>query len=257
MRTFNAYEYNHLVKFGFDPIALSATVEHDIPVGYITNKVEFHGRIFNLSRDTLIPRHETEELIDLAISNFQTPPLKITFADIGTGSGAIGITFAAELGVRNITYSAFLSDISEGALQITKSNAKELLDYKESVETTIDSEGEIKIFKADLLQGYPKNIKLDVIFANLPYIPSGRLPGLDNSVKNYEPHSALDGGPDGLKYIRELLNQSPEFLSPNGIVLLEVDDSHTNASDFYNKWDITIIQDSNKKNRFWLCKLRN
>lgn len=253
MRTFNAYEYNHLVSFGFDPIALSATVEQDIPVEYISNKVKFHGRIFNLSRDTLIPRHETEELVDLAIKEIKTVSSTTTFADIGTGSGAIGVTFAAELAAKNINYSGYLSDISEQALEITKNNAEEILEYKENTENSINT---INIFKADLLKGYPENIKFDVIFANLPYIPSGRLPELENSVKNYEPHSALDGGPDGLQYIRELLKQSQNNLNSKGIILLEVDDSHTNASEFSKDWDIEILKDSNKNTRFWLCKLK-
>ncbi len=261
MRRFNAYEYNHLTKFGYNPIDLAATVEQDIPVEYITNKVEFHGRTFNISEYVLIPRHETEEIIDIALDfiadkyqqkNSEATIDKITFADIGTGSGAIGVTFASELEAKNISYLGYLSDISDQALEIAKENVHNLLDPKDQ---------HLKFIKSDLLKDFseskPKDksevMRFDIVFANLPYIPSNRIPALPSSVKNYEPILALDGGPDGKKYIRDLLNQAHDFLNDNGIVLLEVDDTHSDSTEFLPNWDIKIQSDSSGKTRFWIC----
>jgi len=99
--------------------------------------------------------------------------------------------------------------------------------------------------------------KKNIIFANLPYIPSKRISQLDASVKNFEPIIALDGGEDGLKYIDQVLKQAKSFLKPEGHLLLEVDDTHLidRAKQFENLWNIKIRKDHAGKNRFWICKI--
>ena len=113
----------------------------------------------------------------------------------------------------------------------------------------------MKTFRSDLLSDISAQ-KFDLILANLPYIPSSRIAKLDPSVRDYEPHLALDGGEDGLKFIRKLSDQAPYYLNLNGTLLLEVDDTHDEkvAEDFSGNWDIEIRSDQNHKIRYWICK---
>jgi len=243
MRRFTAYELNILNRFKINPESIK---EDKMPVEYIVKKGEFCERFFELSQATLIPRVETEYLIELGLK-FVSKKF-ITFADIGCGSGAIGISFGIEITKRNISFAGYLSDISNEALNITKDNVK-------NFEYELDS-NRMRIIKSNLLKSYYIEVKLDLIFANLPYIPSARISQLDESVLKFEPITALDGGEDGLKYIRELLNSARHYLNSNGIVLFEVDDSHSNISEFKNDWNIEVKNDFNGKIRYWICKAR-
>ena len=139
-----------------------------------------------------------------------------------------------------------MSDFSEDALKIAETN------YKIHKEHLFNNK--VLVFKSNLLASYSKTEKLDIIFANLPYIPTNRINKLAKSVRDYEPISALEGGEDGLKLIRELLNSAGQYLSENGIVLLEVDDTHKNTSEFDNNWQIEVKNDFNGKIRYWVCK---
>ena len=117
-RKFTALEINHLLKFGVDPFNLNLNKIKEMPVEYITGFSEFYGRVFEVNNKVLIPRIETERLIDLALNFVRLKKLtKVKFCDVGTGSGVIGITFAKELEKRNIFFKATLSDISEDALK--------------------------------------------------------------------------------------------------------------------------------------------
>jgi release factor glutamine methyltransferase len=245
-RKFSAYEINHLNKFGVDPYSLNLSEIKEKPVEYITGFSEFYGRIFKVNENTLIPRIETERMVDIALDYVSSNNLTdIAFIDIGTGSGAIGITLAKELEKRSIKYSATLTDLSEKALAIAKENAS-------------SSQLNLELIQSDLF----KNLKLstyNLILANLPYIPSARISNLQSSVKDYEPVTALDGGTDGLDIIRRFFDQMPKFLDQNGIVILEVDDTHNvkQAEEFSYGFEIEIFKDLNEKNRFWLVKKRN
>ena len=257
MRSFTAYEFNHLIKFGFDPIELSPSLNSEIPVEYITGKVEFLGHIFKVSKDVLIPRPETEELISFATEYLEDADLdEIIFADVGTGSGCIGISFALQLQELGLDFKGFLSDISEEALEITKKNLQELYYKNPEIKLQTEIEDDLVVLNSNLLNKYPKDIKFDIIFANLPYIPSGRISQLQSSVKDFEPHKALDGGEDGLEYIRKFLKQAEKFVEKDGIVILEVDDTHTDTSEF-EKWDIECKSDENGKNRYWVAKIKD
>ena len=239
-RQFTAYEINQLTKHGLDPFSLAEIISLNIPVEYITCYAEFKGNDFVVDPAVLIPRVETEDLIDIAVDKVKQKN-SVIFCDIGTGSGAIGISFALQLEKKDIRYYGILSDVSKNALSITGENIENLLPTNNS----------LKLLQSDLLANYP-DIQFDIIFANLPYIPSNRINELDCSVKDFEPKIALDGGKDGLKYIRQLLDQATKFLKPNGVILLEVDDSHTDASEFSKNWSVDIKLDSNSKNRFWI-----
>lgn len=268
-RKFNTYEFNWLIKHGVDPTKLDLKKVGSTPVEYLVGQAEFFGREFVVNKNVLIPRVETEQVIKIAIDHLTLSELRsdfpllqervvedrvrLVFADIGTGSGCIGITFALELEKLGINYEGYLSDKSEKALDIASQN-KEALSPSSNIE----------IFKSDLLEDYWKlearNSRLDVIFANLPYIPSNRIKKLDSSVKDFEPQKALDGGKDGLKYIKKLLIQAPKYLAPKGIVILEVDDSHDElraASLELQDWNIKVLKDENEKVRFWICKISN
>ncbi len=255
-RKFTTPELNALLKNKIDP----ESITDDKPVEYILGKAEFYGRNFIVNENVLIPRIETEELVKIALEKVQTlNPVSsniITFADVGTGSGAIGITLALELMRIGQSFKGYLSDISERALTIAKQNANQLINQDKLISSNdhLSSHSNFEFITSNLLENYPKSEQksFDIILANLPYIPSTRLNQLDKSVKDYEPHLALDGGEDGLFLIRALLEQAKVFLRTGGFILLEVDDTHDNATEFESDWTIQVIEDSFNKTRFWL-----
>ncbi|MEK7111641.1 MAG: peptide chain release factor N(5)-glutamine methyltransferase, partial [Patescibacteria group bacterium] len=135
---------------------------------------------------------------------------------------------------------------SEEALEIAKKNISGLIKGQ-----AFSKRPGLLWLKSDLLTGYPKKSKFDLIVANLPYIPSARIPKLPESVKGFEPHLALDGGSDGLKLINKLIAQSKTRLKPNGALLLEVDETHA-LSDFKipQCFRAEILKDQFGKRRF-------
>lgn len=181
------------------------------PEQYRRGLARFCGRDFIVSPAVLIPRIETEQIVEEIQKIFpQDTPLRI--ADVGTGSGCLGITLA----LIYINSQVYLTDISEPALAVARQN-------------TAKHQVKVRIVKSDLLNAIPKN--LDVIVANLPYIPSGRLSKLAKSVRDFEPHLALNGGPKGTTIINRLLTQIAARTQKPKLVLLEIDDTHR-LSDF-------------------------
>jgi release factor glutamine methyltransferase len=202
------------------------------PPEYITGKATFCGREFFVSPDVLIPRVETEEII----RHCEEHATKQSFfiADVGTGCGCIGITLAKKFPNSTV----YLSDISEGALKIARKNSCQEI-----------------IIQSDLLENYPKTL-FDVIVANLPYIPTKRIKKLSGSVKDFEPHLALDGGPDGTLLINRLLKQLPAHLKPGGLAILEIDDTHTLKSfRIPPSFKAQIRKDRFGRNRFLVLRL--
>ncbi len=248
-RKLTPYETNLLIKYGFDPVKIAAKIDRNIPIEYVTKIGEFFENEFYLTKNTLIPRVETEFLIEIGLKFVCDSKLRsVKFCDVGTGSGAIGLSFAIELQKRNISYQGILSDISDGALKVAKKNLEE---YCKIYGTKLP----IRTVKSDLFRFYPKE-KFDIIFANLPYIPTARIPNLPISVREFEPISALDGGNDGLEQIRKLLNSADKYLEKKGIIIMEVDDIHNKktASEFSDNWFIEVKIDYNGRNRFWLAR---
>ena len=189
------------------------------PVAYIRGYKEFHGLAFSVDRRALIPRPETELLVDEAeravawqlISAPRpagTPNVRVV--DVGTGSGAIAIALAAVLRKRRMLpeVSILAVDCSAEALDLARENA-----VGHALADTVSFAG------ADLLPA--TETPFDLILANLPYIPSGDLAGLPVAA-SFEPQLALDGGPDGLAIVRRLLDALPEALLPEGLALLEI-----------------------------------
>jgi release factor glutamine methyltransferase len=185
-----------------------------IPQQYIKGWVEFYKLKFKVTPDVLIPRPETELLVD-EILNFSKNHGLMTILDIGTGSGCIAISIAKNLKKAKI----FAIDISEKALDIAKENAEK---------NKVDSQ--IFFLKSDLLE-FIKNSSLItsssslVIVANLPYIPRGRMQYLDPSVKDFEPWIALEGGQDGFDLYRRLFKEMKEKKLFPKLFVGEIDES--------------------------------
>jgi release factor glutamine methyltransferase len=177
------------------------------PLAYILGYQDFYGLRFKVNKNVLIPRPETEALVDTIIkyAGIQTRS-DLVLTDVGTGNGCIAISLVKHLPKAKI----YAIDIDRKALEIAKENVK---NYKVSTR--------IKVLQGDLLE--PLTEKVDIIVANLPYIPSFRIQTLQIEVKNWEPKIALDGGKDGMRYYKKLFRQAEGFLNPGGIVFYEVD----------------------------------
>jgi release factor glutamine methyltransferase len=182
------------------------------PLPYVLGRWEFFGLDLEITSDVLIPRPETELLVERAIKWLQAAPERRTVADVGTGSGCIAVAIT-----KNIYDAKIMAtDISRPALEIAHRNAR-----RHNVAKRID------FVQCDLLpphpDPFPTDLHFDLICANLPYIPTQTLQGL--SVYGREPTLALDGGVDGLDIVRHLLRIAPEWLAPNGMILLEIEAS--------------------------------
>ncbi len=181
------------------------------PIQYILGYTYFCGRRFAVDTRVLIPRQESEVLIEVARDVCHWPPLSGTplrLADIGTGSGAIAVTLACDLPTAHILGI----DISREALQVARTNIE-----RHSVSERVS-----------LVQGNLASmvgVTFDMVVANLPYVHSKHLPHLSPEITRFEPHTALDGGSTGLSLIFRLLTQAPGLLRAGGWLLLEVGDT--------------------------------
>ena len=174
---------------------------------YLLGSWDFYGRSFQVTPDVLIPRPETELLIENALGFLRSHPEARLCADIGTGSGCIAISLALEIPDLKV----IAVDVSPSAIEVARANTR-----KHGVDDRVT------LIVSDLLP--PFDFRFGLICANLPYIPSERLERL--AVAEREPKLALDGGTDGLAVIRSLARDLPELLAPGGRVLLEVDSAH-------------------------------
>ena len=182
------------------------------PLPYILGHWEFFGLEFDITKDVLIPRSETELLVEKAIAWLQASSERRTIADIGTGSGVIAISIAMH--VPDVRILA--TDISHDALTVAQHNAR-----KFHVNHLID------FLQCDLLPQHIDNLStdrhFDLICANPPYIPTDKLHQLP--IFGREPTLALDGGADGLDAYRRLFKLAPDWLAPQGMLLLETEAS--------------------------------
>ena len=182
------------------------------PLPYIIGHWEFYGLDLEITSDALIPRPETELLVERAIRWLEAAPERRTIADVGTGSGCIAVAIAKSISDAKI----LATDISRPALDLAHRNAR-----RHNVVHRID------FVQCDLLPPHPDplptNLHFDLICANLPYIPTNTLHKLP--VFGREPTLALNGGADGLNIVRRLLKISPEWLAPRGMILLEIEAS--------------------------------
>lgn len=218
-RHFSPLEINQLQKHGFYTDDLSPLGEK--PVEYVTGHADFCDLDFLVTPATLIPRLESEKIVELGFEHLSRQKISHpVIADIGTGSGCLAISLAAKFLKNNTPYTIYLSDISTEALAVAEKNASRLLT------STVN----LFFEPSNLLENYPL-IKFDLIMANLPYIPTANLSALPPSVKDFEPLSALDGGPQGIFLLQRLITKLPNFLSKDGMAILELDDTHR-LSDF-------------------------
>ena len=181
--------------------AVEKRLKH-IPLGYIFKKSYFYGREFKVDENVLIPRLDTEILIEKICDDIKSKKENVSVLDIGTGSGAIAITIQKETGANVVAV-----DVSDGALEIAKHNANKL-------------EADVEFVKSNLFE----NVKgqFDFIVSNPPYIESSVIETLDDEVKLNEPILALDGGEDGLDFYRKIVEQSPKYLNKGGKLYFEI-----------------------------------
>ncbi|HPR34761.1 MAG TPA: peptide chain release factor N(5)-glutamine methyltransferase [Anaerolineaceae bacterium] len=199
------------------------------PLPYLTGKQAFYGLDFAVSPAVLIPRPETELLVEEALNWLEAHPDATHALDVGTGSGSIAITLATRKPLLTIT----ATDFSPAALVIAQQNAA-----THQVDTQINFE------QADLLPS--ENQVFDLVCANLPYIPSHKL--VEVNTLGFEPTLALDGGADGLSLIRRLLEQLPTKLNSPALVLLETEatlgeETLMLAKTAFPQADVSLLQD--------------
>lgn len=205
------------------------------PLQYITNKQEFMKLIFYVDENVLIPRADTEILVEEVIKNSKD---SMEILDLCTGSGAIAVSLA-----KYTKSTIYASDISRKALEIATRNANDN-----------------KVFVHFILSDMFENIinkKFDIIVSNPPYIETGTILRLDKSVQK-EPHIALDGGNDGLKFYKIIANQAKNYLKPNGMLYLEIGYNQKQAViqilEKENYKDIYCKKDLNEQDRVIVAK---
>lgn len=177
------------------------------PMAYILGEREFYGRPFEVTRDVLIPRPDTETLVEQTLLALKASRLDGRLLDLCTGSGAVAVTLAAELPERAIV----ATDISQAALDVTKRNA-ERNGVSERVELRL----------GDLFGALHEGERFAAITANPPYIGADEMKTLDVDVRDYEPRLALDAGVDALVFYRRIAAEAARWLVPGGALLVEV-----------------------------------
>jgi release factor glutamine methyltransferase len=217
-----------------------ARLEGGEPLPYVLGHWEFFGLDFDITPDVLIPRPETELLVEKALAWLRESPVRrpssaLRIADVGTGPGIIAVSIAMEIPSSRI----LATDISPAALQVAQHNAR-----KFNVANRID------FVECDILPPIPKSLSteehFDMLCANLPYIPTEALRSLP--VYGREPSLALDGGADGLDLFRKLMRLALEWMAPNSLMLLEIESTlgvqaFNLACDMFSRAEIHLHKD--------------
>ncbi|MFC0186970.1 peptide chain release factor N(5)-glutamine methyltransferase [Fictibacillus aquaticus] len=176
------------------------------PVQYITGHEEFYGRKFSVNHEVLIPRPETEELVDHMLGLAEKYHHIRKVVDVGTGSGAISVTLALE----NEKLDLYTVDIAEASIEVAEKNAAAL-------------GAKVEFLHGDLLQPLiQRGMKVDAVVSNPPYIPEADILELETIVKDREPYRALSGGTDGLDFYRRFMEELPLVLNDGAVVGFEV-----------------------------------
>jgi release factor glutamine methyltransferase len=210
------------------------------PLAYILGWREFYGRQFLVTRETLIPRPETEGLVEIALRRLASVSLHSAprLLDVGTGSGALAVTLGAE----RESLEVVCTDCSLRALRVARQNA-----VNHSVH------GRIQTVACDLataIQG-----KFTVVLANLPYIPTADIETLEPEVRQFEPRLALDGGEDGLNLLERLIADLPRLIEPGGFAAFEFGDGQADPLDWGARqllptWAVDVQRDAAGNQRF-------
>ena len=252
-RKLTVYERNQLLRAKLTEADLLSKGE--MPVEYLTGKVDFKGLDLKVNQHVLIPRVETEDLVDLVVTDLKSQENKeFNFLELGVGSGAISLAILDYCLKNNKRIKLSVSDYSKESLIVAKENFKRLFpDFK------------VSFFENDLLTGFKSAEKFNLIVANLPYIPHFKMANLAESVKDFEPHLALDGGDDGFVLIARFLDQilAGQYLTMEGKIFLEVDLNHTqefvnkNYPNFLNCFNCQWHKDHLGRNRFIVLSLKS
>lgn len=196
----------------FDAL-LQRRLAHE-PTAYILGHKEFYGLEFEVTPDAIIPRSETETLVELVLDFARSASAReMRIADIGVGCGAIAVALAANLSETEI----IAIDISPRALALARRNAGR---------HTVT--GRIRLLEGDLLE--PLDTPVDVIVANLPYVRSSDFEAAPPEINEHEPRLGLDGGPDGLRLIERMLRDVPPHLKPGGALFAEISEQEGEAA---------------------------
>jgi len=215
------------------------------PLAYITGEKGFYESDFEVTKDVLIPRPDTETIVEQALKilnvNKNNSPWNIL--ELGTGSGAIIISLAKEKPHNHY----FASDFSIAALEIAKNNAEKIINNK------------INFFCTDWFASIKESMQFDLIISNPPYIPSSDIAKLEPEIREFEPMLALDGGKDGLNSFKVILKKAHCCLAPGGVILLEIGfDQKDRLINIVNKYSlyqsIKFIKDFAGHNRVALIK---
>ncbi|HNU70922.1 MAG TPA: peptide chain release factor N(5)-glutamine methyltransferase [Thermodesulfobacteriota bacterium] len=175
------------------------------PVSYILGRKEFWSLTFTVGPGVMVPRPETETVVEAALASFP-PGSSPRVLDLGTGSGCLAVVIARELPGATV----FATDRSPQALAFARQNAAV-------------HQVNITFVEGDLFQPVAdRPAWFDLIVSNPPYIPSSHIPLLPAGLRDYEPHGAFDGGPDGLVFYRRIIDQAHTYLSAGGVLVLEV-----------------------------------
>jgi release factor glutamine methyltransferase len=203
----------HEILTGQDAVRYYALVDRRLdgePIQYIVGETEFYGLPFQVNRDVLIPRPETEHLvekvIELADGFHRSLIPQPRIVDVGAGSGAIAVTLAAKLDYAEIT----AIDLSAAALAVARRNAK-----------SNGVAGKIRFLQGDLLAPVAEE-RFEIVASNPPYVPQGDRDGLAVEVRDFEPGLALFAGDEGLDIYRRLIPDAFDVLIPGGFVALEI-----------------------------------
>lgn len=181
-------------------------IDNEAPIQYLCGFTYWRNLKLKVSEEVLIPRSETELIVDLIQNKFESTD-KLVFADLGTGSGAIGIALA----LANPKWEGYATDIDKNALDIASKNFFNFSDQENLKFLNGHWWNPLKDLKG----------KLDFVISNPPYIPFETYQDLPNAVKNFEPRIALLGGVDGLDHIREIIQNAPLYLKEKGWLILE------------------------------------
>jgi len=176
---------------------------HRIPLAYVLGYTEFMGLRFHVEPGVLVPRQDTETLVEWVLKAEKAPK---TLLDMCTGSGCIGLSLA-KLGDFQVT----LSDLSPRAIHVSRINRGGL-----------DLEEQVEICHGDLFEALPEGKRFDIIVSNPPYIETAVIEELQEEVRDHEPRMALDGMEDGLFFYRKLAKEAPQWLTPGGRIYLEI-----------------------------------
>ena len=215
------------------------------PLNYVLGYSYFYGYKMFVNKDVLIPRFETEELVGLILAKIDSECINkdnLVLADVGTGSGAIAIALKKE----EPGLDVYASDISKEALEVAKKNA-------------IYNKANINFLEGSMLEPLiERKLKLDILVSNPPYIKNDEI--LDNSVKDYEPHVALFGGDDGLKFYRLIFKDANKVMKKDGMLFFEMgydqkDNLVSLAKEYFKDAYIEVFKDINKKDRMLFIKL--